>query len=205
VGTDLQRLFHLHLQSLRDHFGREYELVLEQQSLAEDVDVEGASSAGKAWARRPAARQAEARFTEAAAGAVPHICRSPGGELCEELGALFGCGEAARGLLEDMCEATLTQEMAEEELADVMGESGEDGTEIAARTTGPPSSRTGLRQLVKNVKAKLKTRGPAKWYERWATKALVIGVNYIQGWIVLQALRREAAKRDRAMPKFPLF
>ena len=65
--------------------------------------------------------------------------------------------------------------------------------------------RVGLRQLIKNVKAKMQKRGPAKWYERAALKLLVIGVNYVQGWIVLQALRREARKRDQDMPKFPLF
>ena len=65
--------------------------------------------------------------------------------------------------------------------------------------------RVGLRQVIKNLKAKIQKRGPAKWYERLALKALVIGVNYVQGWIVLQALRREAMKRDRDMPKFPLF
>ena len=69
----------------------------------------------------------------------------------------------------------------------------------------PSKSRVGLRQLIKNLKAKLRKRGPAKWYERLVLKVLVIGVNYVQGWMLLRALRRDAMERDLAMPKFPLF
>jgi hypothetical protein len=38
-----------------------------------------------------------------------------------------------------------------------------------------------------------------------AARALVLGVNYLQGWLAWQAVQRAAAQRDREMPKFPLF
>ena len=48
-------------------------------------------------------------------------------------------------------------------------------------------------------------RKPAKWYKKLAARALVLGVNYVQGLIVLHGLRQAAAERDKMMPKFPLF
>jgi len=195
VGADVCRLFHLHLQSIRDRIGMGYENMLEGDGNTEER-------------RRRAARQCEQRFTEAALGATPKICQQPEGELCDKLGAQFSSAEALRGLLEDMHEVTLTRDMGEEELPDVMGESVESINDIiSSRMNMPPHSRVGLRELAKKIKAKLlqKRDGPAKWYARLAAKALVVGVNYAQGWIVLRALRREAARRDQDMPKFPLF
>jgi vacuolar-type H+-ATPase subunit H len=46
---------------------------------------------------------------------------------------------------------------------------------------------------------------PAKWYEKLAARALVLGVNYLQGWLAWQGVKRAAAQRDKDMPKFPLF
>ena len=171
--------------------------------LEDDFDTEGSSPkdqhTGKSQ-RQNAARQAEEGFMKAAFGSIPKICQHPEGELCDELGVIYSCVEALRGLLEDLYEVTSTRGLEEEEWEDIMGASVEDSNDVEQI-----KSRVGLRQLIKNMKAKMQKRGPAKWYERFAAKVFVIGVNYIQGWIVLQALRREATKRDIAMPKFPLF
>mmetsp|Transcript_7640 Transcript_7640/g.9791 ORF Transcript_7640/g.9791 Transcript_7640/m.9791 type:complete len:472 (-) Transcript_7640:208-1623(-) len=48
-------------------------------------------------------------------------------------------------------------------------------------------------------------KGPTKWYKKLAIRLLVLGVNYFQGWLVLEQLRKDAAERDKIMPKFPLF
>ena len=48
-------------------------------------------------------------------------------------------------------------------------------------------------------------RRPAKWYEKVAARGLVLGVNYLQGWLAWQGIRRAALERERKMPKFPLF
>lgn len=45
----------------------------------------------------------------------------------------------------------------------------------------------------------------AKWYEKLAARAAVLGINYLQGWMAWQAVQRAAAERDKSMPKFPLF
>ena len=156
--------------------------------------------------RRVAARDAHDGFERSAYASIPRICRRPDGELCDdcELTGMFGCVEALRGLLEDMHDATSSRCLDEKGWEDIVaGGDGDADDESQLRRT--PETRMGLRQLLKRVKAKVHKRGPARWYERLAAKIFVIGVNYVQGWIVLQSLRREARKRDLAMPKFPLF
>lgn len=45
----------------------------------------------------------------------------------------------------------------------------------------------------------------AKWYEKLAARAVVLGINYLQGYMAWQAIQRAAVERDKAVPKFPLF
>ena len=206
VGTGIHRLFHIHLQNLRDHFGRQYEYMLGKSPI-DNFGIEGQYSEKDKYdwnqRRQEATRQAEEGFRKAAFGSIPRICQHPGGELCNEVVGMYTCVEALRGLLEDIYEVTVARGLEEEEWQDIMSTGVEDTSNDGASRSS--KSRVGLRQVIKNMKARVRRRGPAKWYERWALKALVIGVNYIQGWIVLQALRREARKRDLDMPKFPLF
>lgn len=208
LSTGIHRLFHVHLQNLRDYYGQQYEYMLEENQM--DNDDFGESSTQKDekdWnvQRQEATRLAEEGFRKEAFGSVPQICQHPNGELSSEMSGKYSCVEALRGLLEDMYEITIARGLEQEEWKDTITPNVEDDISSISTTSFKSSSRVGLRQLIKNVKAKIQKRGPAKWYERWALKALVIGINYIQGWLVLQALRREARKRDRDMPKFPLF
>ena len=43
------------------------------------------------------------------------------------------------------------------------------------------------------------------WYEKLAGRALMLGINYLQGWLAWQGVKRAALDRERRMPKFPLF
>ena len=43
------------------------------------------------------------------------------------------------------------------------------------------------------------------WAKKLAARGIMLGVNYAQGWLAWQGLKRAAAERDRKMPKFPLF
>ena len=190
------------MQSLRDHFGHWYECNLDSLP-ANGLDTEGYSSQinkqDRTLHRQEAALQSEEGFRKAAFGSIPQICQHPEGELCDELFGMFSCVESLRELLEDMYEVTSTRGLEEEELEAIIAVSAED----ANNDSNP--DHLGLRELIKIMKAKIEKRGPARWYERWAAKILIVGVNYVQGWILLQALRREARKRDLTMPKFPLF
>ncbi|KAL7434800.1 hypothetical protein ACHAXM_004268 [Skeletonema potamos] len=205
AGTGLHRLHRLHLQNLRDHFGRIYEQILVKTSAMDFKEIDrDANAQARDLQRRDGAKKAEEGFLNAAFLSIPAMCHDP--QI--ELGDLYSCTDALRGLLEDMYEATLSRGMEEEEWNDVMDISAEEaglnhGNNDVDSTHA--KTRVGLRELIKIVKNKKASRGPAKWYERLAAKALVIGVNYVQGWIVLQTLRREARRRDLTMPKFPLF
>ena len=201
AGVDLHRLYRLHLQNLRDHFGRTYEEVLDKTSaisFSEEMDGD-ANAQARDVQRKAGAKRAEEGFLNTAFSSIPAVCQDPQMELVD----LYSCTDVLRGLLEDMYEATLSRGIEEEEWNDVMDVSADETSRLTLTT--PAKRRVGLRELIKNIKNKRMNRGPAKWYERLAAKALVIGVNYVQGWIVLQTLRREATRRDLTMPKFPLF
>ena len=43
------------------------------------------------------------------------------------------------------------------------------------------------------------------WLQRLSVRILVLGVNYLQGWLAWQGVKRAALARERQMPKFPLF
>eukprot|EP00977_Amphora_coffeiformis_P007863 scaffold1749_cov181-Amphora_coffeaeformis.AAC.4 len=43
------------------------------------------------------------------------------------------------------------------------------------------------------------------WLQRLSVRALVLGVNYLQGWLAWQGIQRAALARERQLPKFPLF
>ena len=44
-----------------------------------------------------------------------------------------------------------------------------------------------------------------KFCKTLAKRAMMLGVNYAQGWIALQSIKRIAEAREQDMPKFPLF
>lgn len=49
------------------------------------------------------------------------------------------------------------------------------------------------------------TKKPATWYKKLAARAVMLGINYVQGWLAWQGVKKAAAQRDKDMPKFPLF
>ncbi|KAG7366713.1 hypothetical protein IV203_029383 [Nitzschia inconspicua] len=118
-------------------------------------------------------------FRAAAQSAIPAMFRNKDDEKD------FEYTEALQGLIKDMLESTERrkdeQSLSEMALADEEG--GEDGV--------GNKKRWGIKI--------------PKWLERVAARAFVFGVNYLQGWLAWQAVRRAALERDRLMPKFPLF
>lgn len=204
AGVSLYRLHRFHLQNLRDHFGRTYEEVLDKTSVIYTEEMGGdAHAKDRDLQRKVGAKKTEEDFLNAAFSSIPDICRDP----LLELDDLYSCIDVLRGLVEDMHEATLSRGIEEEEWNDVIDMSTEEIFRLYHDVNSHTSSKTrvGIRDLIKIIKNNWLNRGPAKWYERLAAKALVIGVNYAQGWLVLQTLRREARRRDLTMPKFPLF
>eukprot|EP00934_Nitzschia_sp_Nitz4_P002261 Nitzschia sp. Nitz4//scaffold13_size275219//225758//226444//NITZ4_000912-RA/size275219-processed-gene-0.163-mRNA-1//-1//CDS//3329536128//2261//frame0 len=124
-------------------------------------------------------------FQAAARHAVPKLCQERG--PLETL-ASFQSVSTLQGLVQDMMDTTEWQE-TDELLMQVETNQQEGDTE-----TFQPD--TWLRRTVRRVKP---------WAKKIASRVLVLSVNYVQGWLALQALRQAAMERDREMPKFPLF
>ena len=192
--TEISRLFRLQLDRLRDHFGLWYESYL-QASMGSEADERWSAK------RQQAAKKAEEGFMKAAFGAIPSSCQHPDGELWEQTSDVFGCVESLRGLLEDMYDATSVLGLEQEEWESIATSD----AELKGIEGVPTPKRRSLRQVVKDIKKRLQQGGPSKWYGRLAFKVVPLLVNYVQGWIILQTLRREAQKRDQRMPKFPMF
>jgi hypothetical protein len=121
--------------------------------------------------------EAAAHMTEGFRAAAQHAIPT----LCQISGELrdadFEYVMALQGLIKDMMEAT--QSRQDEQSMAMEDESDEDDESLS--------------------------RHPPKWYEKLAARAFVLGVNYLQGWLAWQGVKRAAIERDRNMPKFPLF
>jgi len=95
------------------------------------------------------------------------------------------------GLIQDMMQITSNFEGVEADWAAAAGFSSDEENE--------DNDRSGDESLA------VKPKRPLKWYQKLAARMVVLGVNYLQGVLALQGLRKAAADRDRNMPKFPLF
>jgi hypothetical protein len=162
VSGKLRVLYDQQLQSLREHYGRQYELALD------------ASNDQQEWTE--AAQKATELFRVAAQEAIPERCRE-GGDLRDE--GNYSYVLSLQGLTSDMMEATSQKE---------------DYLEAAVASDDVEEDNEGAQP-----------KRPRKWYHKLAARAAVLAVNYFQGWLALNAIRRAAAERDRDMPKFPLF
>lgn len=190
AGTSgILRLFHTQLQSLREYYGRQYEAVLEKLDCQADVAHSSEDRPDEKKLRENennimagAAEQFTEGFRTAAQNAIPLMC-SEG--LLEGFVA-YTYLPVLDGLIKDMMHATSSREMIDDVWND----------DYFSEDEGDDSD-VGL--------ADKKTHRPAKWYHKLAARIFVFGVNYLQGWLALQGIRKAAADRDKSMPKFPLF
>jgi hypothetical protein len=115
-------------------------------------------------------------FQAAATNSVPTLCR-PNEALAGI--APFLETNPVQGLITDMLEATQLRKDGQSLAMEIDEEEEE---EVLGRFRRVP-----------------------RWLKKLGGRALVLGVNYIQGWLAWQGVRRAASERDRSMPKFPLF
>lgn len=126
---------------------------------------------------RKAATRTTDEFRKASERAVPTLLQP--GQLWEDLDWNYYRSVAESGLISDMMQAT----DARQDPASLLDEMDDDDDAV-----GSSSSKR-----------------LAKWYEKLAARALVLGVNYLQGWLAWQGIKRAALLREQQMPKFPLF
>jgi len=198
AGNDgLRSLFELQLLALREYYGRRYESILDEvvvDSVRGDEKDDAKDKEKREAVLTDAAQRATEGFRAAANNAVPDLCRP--GQLLESLEYDIITTRELNGLMQDMVEATLSRQILEDEWdAAAMGSTGGGDAEVGGDDVDDDG----------NTLRERRRKGAAKWYEKVAARALVLGVNYLQGWLALQQLRKAAADRDKAMPKFPLF
>jgi hypothetical protein len=187
-GNDhVRRLFENQLQSLREYYGRRYESVIEKLQEDDDLDLLDLDE-DELQQRRikhdtilaEEAKRSTENFRIAAENSIPSFVKQEG---MEELAAGYRYESALDGLIRDMLKATSDSQILDDEWDNVNGDIDDDEDVLPAKTR----------------------RGPVKWYEKLAARALVFGVNYLQGWLAYQGIKKAAEERDRMMPKFPLF
>jgi hypothetical protein len=118
-------------------------------------------------------------FQAAVQHAVPSLCQK-GGALANVAGDFDGSVDALQGLIKDMMEATQLRK-DEQSLAFEDYDDDDDAFELSGKRRVP------------------------KWLKKLAARGFALGVNYIQGWLAWQGIKRAALERDKNMPKFPLF
>ena len=161
MAAKLKALYNNQLLSLREHYGRKYEAVLEEYPDNNQIQVDTITRISEG-------------FRAAAQHAIPQLCRE--GQLLVD--ADFSYVSTLQGLLSDMMEATSMRKAVDDD-----DDEDDDAFNVnEAESTSPP-----------------------KWYKKLAARILMVGVNYIQGWLAWQGIKRAAEQRDKDMPKFPLF
>lgn len=193
VENEVVRLYKDQLQALRNYYGQRYEaMIMSSVGQQDDRDDEmtSSSSADTERQRAEAAEYTMKGFVAAAQNAVPVMYRETtkvrSGGINSIRSVDFDHVDAYRGLIQDMMEATQRLE-DEQDLAEMLLEDDGDDDEGSAAST-----------------RKRRRRIP-KWLERIAARVFVFGVNYFQGWLAWQGIKRAALERDRNQPKFPLF
>uniref|UniRef100_A0A7S1Z4U9 Uncharacterized protein n=1 Tax=Ditylum brightwellii TaxID=49249 RepID=A0A7S1Z4U9_9STRA len=224
-NSGLRRLYQQQLQSLREYYGRRYESILDDEDLWNQLSIQEGDDSSKERKRKLKAKREEILtkaasistegFRVAAQNAIPHLCRRRTtndddnnhdedsiATLLYNVDGGYDYTSILHGLLQDMMEATSLREDVEEEWEDATSPLSWD--EDYEEDEPEEEEGTRKKRLFRLFRMK-KRKGPVKWYEKLAARALVLSVNYLQGWLALQGIRRAAAERDESMPKFPLF
>ena len=188
IVNEVQRLYKDQLQALRNYYGQRYEAILDEKVDAKDDSDE---STERRWAI--GAEHMTQAFLAAAQNTVPAIYRvSPkDGRLGIKNNSTvsFDHIDALQGLVRDMIEST-ERRKDEQNVANLLAVEDDDEGKTDSASTSARKFR--LPKLPKRL-------------ERLAARAFVFGVNYIQGWLAWQGIKRAALERDRNQPKFPLF
>ena len=188
IIVETQRLYNDQLQALRNYYGKRYESLL-----AEDLEdyVNDQETIERKWAI--GAEHMTQAFLAAARNAVPAMYQANPKEKKHNTRPLYEASfdhvDALQGLLQDMIESTERCKDEQNVATILVDTEREEGSSESAA----PSTR------------KIRMPKLPKWLERLAARAFVFGVNYIQGWLAWQGIKRAALERDRTQPKFPLF
>eukprot|EP00535_Pseudo-nitzschia_heimii_P003075 CAMPEP_0197193790 /NCGR_PEP_ID=MMETSP1423-20130617/27999_1 /TAXON_ID=476441 /ORGANISM="Pseudo-nitzschia heimii, Strain UNC1101" /LENGTH=609 /DNA_ID=CAMNT_0042647083 /DNA_START=173 /DNA_END=2002 /DNA_ORIENTATION=- len=184
IIIEVERLYKDQLQALRNYYGQRYESIL-------DEDLENTTDDNETIERKWAigAEHLTQAFLAAALNSIPAMYRIDSKENNNDIGyrseASFDHVDMLQGLIHDMMESTERRKDERNLAIMLVSKEDQDSTESASTFIRLPKI--------------------PKWLERLAARAFVFGVNYIQGWLAWQGIKRAAIERDRNQPKFPLF
>jgi hypothetical protein len=189
IVDEVQRLYKDQLQALRNHYGQRYESILDEEP---EDDNPNDKTKERKWVI--GAEHMTQAFLAAAHNTVPAMYRT---DLKDGKNGIktksqvsFDHVDALQGLIQDMIEST--ERRKDEQDVATMLVADEEEEESSTDSASNSAKRMRLPQL-------------PKWLERLAARAFVFGVNYVQGWLAWQGIKRAALERDRNQPKFPLF
>jgi hypothetical protein len=173
-------LYEDQIRSLRNYYGQRYEDVLLKSSMLSNREKAERQNAD-------AAQRMLQEFQVAAKNAIPRLDSSLMGG--EDISLLFNYSKDLQGLIQDMMDAT--ERVQDDKDLTALLQSDVDDDEKGDR-------RGRFFLPGRNIQI-------PKWVERIAARALVFGVNYVQGWLAWQGIKHAALEREKKQPKFPLF
>jgi hypothetical protein len=189
IVDEVQRLHKDQLQALRNHYGQRYESILDEEP---EDNIPKDETKERKWAI--GAEHMTQAFLAAALNAVPAMYRSDlkdsKNSIKTRSEASFDHVDALQGLIQDMIESTERRKDEQDVATMLVADEEEEES-----STDSASTSARIKRLPKLP----------KWLERLAARAFVFGVNYVQGWLAWQGIKRAALERDRNQPKFPLF
>jgi hypothetical protein len=177
IRKQLERLYGEQLQALRNYYGQRYENILDKTKVKDDGT--NAMEVEREWAT--SAEHMTQGFRAAAQNSIPPMFRNQMDQKD------FAHAHVLEGLIKDMLEST-ERRKDEQNLSNMALDVGDDN-----------DAKGGVGNM------KRRSIKVPKWLERLAARTFVFGVNYLQGWLAWQGIKRAALERDRNMPKFPLF
>ena len=186
VNDQILLLFETQIYHLREYYGRRYEAVLnslDEQMNANPNELDDAELNEYREKRNTLLKEAAERSTEgfkiAAENAIPSILQD---NEWKDTCSRYEFRSVLDGLIRDILQSTAAVQNEEEEWTNINTNSAYEDSDLTNNAT----------RVI-------------RWYEKLAARALVLGVNYLQGWLAWQGIKRAAAQRDKLMPKFPMF
>jgi hypothetical protein len=173
----LEGLHQQHTERLRDYYGRWYETMIDNNN--------NRSNGGSPSVIRNLQERTIRSFRRAAEASIPS--QTPASLDLNYTRALAGLTQD----LQDMTD--LRRDLTGDALAAADGKDEDDDE------TAPTSF---IRRFI------WKNHPPPvvpKWFKSVLARALMLTVNYAQGWLAMQGLRQAALERERNLPKIPLF
>ena len=192
-------MFRQQLDSLREFYGRKYEvLISDTDTLDGSTEKKHGISPKDNQRFIDAASSITEGFRVAAQNSVPLLCKE--GMFLHTVDGGYGYVDILAGLIRDITEISSSLQQVNDtwDSANDVEKDEDDGLE-SQNHKGPWYSH------VIHVFKKKKRKRPAKWYEKLASRAITLAINYVQGWLAWQGIKKAAEERDRNVPKFPLF